>query len=80
MKSVTILIKPKEPVIESIIKDSFTFSFMCLCIYVSQGSTFWTLFSGTMFLLFLGIKVSNIYQKSATTFETKQEAIEFLSK
>lgn len=80
MKNVTILIKPKESVIASIAKDTFTFSFMCLCIYVSQSSTFWTFFSGTMFLLFLSIKVSNVYQKSATTFETKEEAIDFLSK
>ena len=51
-----ILRENKETVLASIVKDTFTFSFLLLCIYISKGSNWWTFLTGVMFLLFLSAK------------------------
>jgi len=76
---ITISIKEKENIIQSFFKDLVTFSFIAFCVYISQGSTWWTFITGGMFLMFALIKIGNLINKSTTTFESKQEAMDFLS-
>lgn len=76
--SITVYIKEKEGIIQSAFKDFVTFSFIAFCIYISQGSTWWTFVTGGMFLMFFIIKVGNIINKDMTTFESNSDAIEYL--
>ena len=76
---ITVVIKEKEKFFQSFFKDLVTFSFITFCVYISQGSTWWTFITGGMFLMFTLIKVGSIINKSTATFESKQEAIDFLS-
>ena len=43
----------KESLAQSLISDLATFGLILLCIYVSQGSAWWTLVTGCMFLFFV---------------------------
>ena len=73
-----ILWKNKESVLASIVKDTFTFSFLLLCIYVSKGSNWWTFLTGVMFLLFLFAKISSCTKESRLCFRTKEEVRKWL--
>lgn len=46
----------KESLAQSIISDLATFGLILLCIWVSQGSAWWTLVTGCMFLFFVVIR------------------------
>lgn len=74
----TILLKPKENVVQSIFKDLVTFSMIAFCVYISQGSTWWTFVTGSMFLVYGLCKLSGLIKNSATTFKTVKEAKEYL--
>ena len=66
-----------ETVIESIIKDFITFAMVAFCVYISQGSTWWTFVTGLMFLIFMAAKLTAIYSK-AKPFKTKAELQEWV--
>ena len=76
---ITITMNPKENIAQSAVKDLITFSMLAFCIYLSQGSTWWTFITGGMFLTFFMIKLGNAINKSATTFDNKEDAINFLN-
>ena len=73
-----ILWKNKETVLASIVKDTFTFSFLLLCIYISKGSNWWTFLTGVMFLLFLFTKMSRWIKEDRKNFHTKEEVCKWL--
>jgi hypothetical protein len=77
---VTVIIKQKENIIQSIFKDLVTFSFIAFCVYISKDSTWWTFITGGMFLIFSSIKISSVIDRSSTTFDNTEDAIEFLNK
>tara|TARA_R110000851_G_scaffold211215_1_gene363755 strand:+ start:223 stop:513 length:291 start_codon:yes stop_codon:yes gene_type:complete len=77
---VTVSIVRKEIVIHSIIKDLFTFSCIALCIYISQGSAWWTFVTGLMFLFMLFIKLSAATGRDSKTFNDEQGAIDCLTR
>jgi len=77
---VTVHIKPKENIIQSIFKDLVTFGMIAFCVYISQGSTWWTFITGGMFLVYFFIKLGNAINKSTNVFDNKKEAIEYLNK
>ncbi len=77
---ITITIKEKENFIQSLFKDLVTFSLIAFCVYISQDSTWWTFVTGGMFLFISLVKIGSLINKSATTFSSKEDAIEFLSK
>ena len=77
---VTISIKEKENFIQSVFKDLVTFSFIAFCIYISQDSTWWTFITGGLFLMFTFIKLGSLINKSTTTFNSEQDAIDYLTK
>lgn len=76
---VTIFITPKRGIIPSIIVNLFTFSFLGLCIYVSQGNAWWTFFTGASFLFLMWCKLSTVFKDNHTTFEDKEAAIKYLT-
>jgi uncharacterized protein YfaT (DUF1175 family) len=50
----------KESLAQSIISDMATFGLILLSIWASQGSTFWTFFTGVMCLCFVVFKAGSI--------------------
>lgn len=46
-----------ESVMESIAKDAVTIGFLAFCIWLSKGSTFWTLICGCLFFLAIASKL-----------------------
>jgi len=76
----TIYIKPKEGFLLSVSRDVVTLSVVCLCVYVSQGSAWWTLVTGLMFIAFISAKFTGILKSNATTFKTKEDAIKQLNR
>ncbi len=76
---VTVFIKPKENIFQSMFKDLVSFAVIAFCVYISQGSTWWTFITGAMFLFFSFIKIGNLINKSATTFDNKEDAIEYIN-
>ncbi len=75
---VTITMKPKENVLQSLVKDFITFSMVAFCVYISQGSTWWTFVTGLLFLSYLWIRLASLVKQNCTTFQDKQEAIKYL--
>ena len=73
-----ILWKNKETVLDSIVKDTYTFCFLLLCMYVSKGSVWWTFLTGVMFLLFLFAKTSRWIKEDRKNFHTKEEVRKWL--
>ena len=62
----------RETVMESIYKDLFMFSLLGFCIWISQGSTWWTFVTGLFFILIVLAKISNAI-KRYKTFKSKDE-------
>lgn len=59
-------------------RDSVTFGFMLLCIYVSQGSKWWTFLTGVAFIFFFGVKVMKVIKQDRKEFQTKDEVRKWL--
>ena len=57
-----------ESVLQSIVKDTFTFLMLCFCLYISHwaGSVFWTFTSGLMFFAFMGIRMGGMLRERHT--------------
>lgn len=77
---ITVFIKPKEPFLLSASRDLVTFSFMALCIYISQGSNFWTFMSGGLFIFYGSAKLKGILENHSNCFTSKDAAIEYIKK
>lgn len=70
--------KVDETIAQSVVKDTFTFAFMLLCIYVSQGSAWWTFFTGSLLIAVLGTRVMVSLKKSRVAFRTKKDLQEWV--
>ncbi len=66
-----------ENVFSSIVKDFFSFATICLCVYVSRGSNWWTFFTGVFLILFVFAKFNYIVKTRHHTFRSKKELIEW---
>ena len=66
------VLKLDETVAQSIIKDSFTLVAVALMVYISKDSTFWTVITGLMFILFLWAKIYSSLRKTKTFTSTNQ--------
>lgn len=75
-----IVLDKNEPILTSIIRDSYTFSFMLLCIYVGRDSRFWTFVTGSMFLLFLFGLIFSRSQRECRAFRTIRELADWANK
>lgn len=66
-----------ESFLQSFFSDLTTFSFLGFCIWLSQGSKWWTFFTGTMFLMFALGKLSYAFKHRQKSFKTKKELMEW---
>jgi len=66
------ILKIDETIAQSIIKDSFTLVVVALMVYISKDSTFWTIITGLMFILFLLAKICSGMSKTKTFTSTDQ--------
>lgn len=73
-----VILKTKETLLQSLIKDTYTFAFLLLCIYVSQGSAWWTFFTGVMALIFIIGLIGGSGER--TMLYSKKEAVDWASK
>ena len=74
-----VVLDKRESVLESFYKDFVTFSLLAFCIYISQGSTWWTFLTGLMFLIFTFAKIS-IIMKRHKVFKSKKELLDWANK
>lgn len=58
MSDKPIVIVYKESLAQSVISDLATFGFLLICIWASQGSKWWTFFTGAMFLVVVCAKLA----------------------
>jgi len=72
-----VVIDRTESFLESFCSDLATFSFLGFSIWLSQGSTWWTWFTGVMFLIFAFGKLSVQANTKTKYFKTKEELIEW---
>ena len=75
---ITITLKPRESFLLSFFRDFTTFSMLAFCIYISQGSTWWTFLTGLIFLGLLFIKMGNAIKKHTTVFNDIESAKKYL--
>lgn len=66
------ILKIDETVAQSIIKDSFTLVVVALMVYISKDSTFWTVITGLMFILFLWARIYSSLRKIKAFTSTDQ--------
>lgn len=71
------IIDKTESVLESVFKDIVTFSFLIFCIWISQGSKWWTFFTGTVVFLGLWSRFAIFLKQRTSTFKTKAELLEW---
>jgi hypothetical protein len=65
----------RETLAESFYKDIVTFSFLCFSIWLSQGSKWWTLVTGLMFMMFVFGKIAVMLKHKQKRFKNKDELI-----
>lgn len=71
----------KESLAQSLISDLATFGLILLCIWVSQGSAWWTLVTGCMFLFFVVIRALQVSKSDACLrFYSLDDMQEWLSR
>lgn len=76
---ITVVIKTKENIFQSFFKDLVTFSMIAFCVYISQGSTWWTFVTGGLFLIFALMKIGSIINKTTNVFDNAEEAIKYIT-
>lgn len=72
-----IIMDKHESVLTSIVKDVVTFAFLLLCVWVSQGSTWWTFFTGSLFIAFGYFRMAAFVAERQTKLYSKAEAVKW---
>jgi membrane protein YdbS with pleckstrin-like domain len=67
-----------ESLAGSVLKDLTTLAVVSLLVYVSQGSKWWTLVTGLMFIFWVIAKITVITKQRYKTFKTKSELQEWV--
>lgn len=52
---------------------SMTFGLLILCIVISRGSTWWTLATGLLFLVYFAVCIAAVGQRNTRKFKTLEE-------
>lgn len=60
---------------QKFVNNLFTWSMLLLCIYVSQGSTWWTLVTGVLFVLCLVSQVKKFTKDYQITLKSRADAV-----
>lgn len=71
------VLKAKESLIESIVKDVFTLATVIACVLVSRGSLVWEWVTVIFAAIYLAHTISEALKKDKTTFTSKEELIEW---
>ena len=75
---VSITLVPKESLALRVSRDLFTLASLGLCVYVSRDSSFFTLITGSIFIVFTFCRAINILKENTTVFKDKDAAIKYL--
>ena len=67
------ILRPKQQLLKSILSDVTTATVLVFMVYVSKGSTWWTLVTGIMFLSFMFAKIRIAFNQMDNTFKTTDE-------
>ena len=67
-----------ESLAGSVLKDLTTLAVVSLLVYVSQGSKWWTLVTGLMFIFWVVAKIAAFTKSRYKTFKTKAELQEWV--
>ena len=70
--------KNHEPLLMSVMRNTFTFLIVGLCVWVSKDSAWWTLVTGVLFLAFTWGRVSTLLKKDRLVFYSKEELKEWV--
>src|SRR5690349_5008186 len=76
MSNKTIVVMQK-PLANRLIGTLFIFSMLLLCIYASQGSAWWTFFTGALFIVFITSFLMSLVKRDTVVINTKAEALEW---
>lgn len=74
------VLQVKETVVQSWAKDLFTLIVLAFMVYLSQGSTWWTFVTGTMFIGFMGLKVFAAVRSSQNKFDSTDDVRAWLDR
>ena len=77
MKNKIIIYDKNESLLKSIASDFITLAMLSFCIYISQGSTWWTFVTGLVFIIYLAALISKSSMERKYIIKSKQEAIEW---
>jgi len=77
MGDVIKVIDKTESVLESVFKDIVSFSFLIFCIWLSQGSKWWTFVTGTLFLTAFFLRCAVMLKQRSNVFKSKEDLIKW---
>ena len=77
MKNQIIIFDKNQSLLKSIASDFITLAVLSFCIYISQGSTWWTFVTGFIFISYLAALISKSSTERRYVIKSKQEAIEW---
>lgn len=66
-----------ESVRESVFKSTVYFSFLIFCIWISQGSKWWTFVTGTLFLIAFFSRCAVVLKQRTKVFKSKEELLKW---
>ena len=72
-KPTYILLDKRQTLGESLVSDGVTFGLLLLCIWISQGSKWWTFWTALMFIAWLGAKGAAVYGSRQHKFKDIDE-------
>jgi len=72
-KHTAVYYSTRESLLVSMVRDTFTFATLSLAVYVSNGSAWWTFFTGCLLLGFAYCKLINAVKKDRNVFDTKAD-------
>lgn len=75
-----VLLDKRQTVAESLVSDGMTFGLLLLCIWVSQGSKWWTFFTALMFIAWLGVKGAAVFSTRQTKFKDLEDMQAWINK
>ena len=71
-----ILYDVSESIRDSVLKDAFSTALLAFLIRMSQGSIFWEVFTGGMFLIFVAIRMEHYASRTRRVFTNSKTLTE----
>lgn len=75
-----VLLDKRQTLAESLVSDGVTFGLLLLCIWISQGSKWWTFFTALMFIAWLGAKGAAVFSQRQTKFRDLDDMQAWIAK